>query len=297
MKLPALKPGDRVAVITPSSPIRPELLEAGLAKVRELGLEPVVRDDVAARHRFTAGTDDRRFAELSEALADPGIAAIFVARGGYGATPLLSRLHDLRPEPKPILGESDATALGCWALTRGHGWLHGPMVAGSMREGYDEPSLRAALFGAGGETRVDAVALRDGSAEGVLWGGCLSLLAALCGTPWMPRPTRSVLVVEDVGVKPYQVARMLVQLRDAGALQGVAGVVLGDFSDCVQHQEQGYEMGDVLREMLGDALGPVPVTLGWPIGHAQAPHLTLPMGATVRLHVRAGEPARLHWER
>lgn len=297
MRLPALTQGDRVAVVAPSSPIRQEMLEAGLAKVRALGLEPVVRDDVAARFRFTAGTDDRRFSELSEALRDPDVRAVFVARGGHGATPLLSRLDAHRVEPKPILGESDATALGCWAMTRGHGWLHGPMVAGAMREGCDEASLRAALFASSGDASVEAAALCEGEAEGVLWGGCLSLLAALCGTPWMPRPERSLLVVEDVGVKPYQVARMLVQLRDSGALVGVAGVVLGDFSDCVQHESQGYDIADVLREMLRDALGPVPVTLGWPVGHAKAPHLTLPMGVTARLHVRGGAPARLHWER
>ena len=277
------------------------MLEAGIDELRRLGLEPLVRDDVAARWRFVAGSDDRRGEELRNALGDASVAGVFVARGGYGLTPLLSGLDALPRRPCTILGESDATALGCWLLTRGVGWLHGPMVAGTLRlgpSGYDEPSLRAALFDGGGEmTPAGTTALHEGTAEGVLWGGCLTLLAALCGTPWMPELGDTILAVEDVGVKPYQVHRMLVQLRDAGALRGVRGVILGDFSACVQHPDQGYDIADVIAEFLRSALGPVPVSLGWPIGHAPAPHLTLPMGARAHLSVTAPAGARLSWRR
>lgn len=303
LALPLLRVGDKVAVVAPSSPIRAEMLDAGLQQVRALGLTPLVRDDVGARHRFTAGDDARRVAELNDALADDSIRGVFFARGGYGVTPLLPLLSPPgAASPRVILGESDATALGCWAMTHGLGWLHGPMVAGTMRQGsagFSEDSLRRALFEPAGEEAPQGTrALAAGEAEGVLWGGCLTLLAALCGTPWMPRLAGSLLVIEDTGVKPYQVHRMLVQLRDAGALQGVRGVVLGDFSDCIQHPEQGYDVADVIAELLAGCLGPVPVTIGWPIGHAAAPHLTLPMGARARLVVPpAGEPARLAWRR
>ena len=290
----ALRPGDAVAVVAPSSPIRQEMLEEGLGELRRLGFEPVVGEDVAARDRFTAGTAERRLEELRRALADPGIRGIWCARGGYGLTPLLSELDPgpLRGDPKPILGESDATALGCWALAAGVAWVHGPMVAASLRRGsagYEPESLRAALEARPHEA-VAGRALRAGSAEGLLWGGCLSLLAALAGTPWLPRPEEPhLLLVEDVGVKPYQVDRMLVQLRDAGALEGLAGVVLGDFSDCVQHPEQGYE----IDEVLADRLPGVPVTIGWPVGHADAPHLSLVLGRPALLEVPEQGPSRL----
>ena len=299
--LPRLAPGDRVRVIAPSSPIRSEMLDAGLAELRRLGLQPSVRDDVASRHLFFAGTDERRRAELSDALGPSAPTGIFLARGGYGLTPLLRLLPEAPTPERLILGESDATALGCWALARGLGWLHGPMVAGALRlgaAGYDEPSLRAALFDESHEMSPPGVrALREGEAEGVLWGGCLTLLASLCGTPWLPRMPRSLLVIEDVGVKPYQVHRMLVQLRDAGALDSVAGVILGDFSDCVQHAEQGYDVADVMADLLVSTLGNVPIGIGWPIGHAPAPHVTIPMGARARLVVSAGAPSRLSWRR
>jgi muramoyltetrapeptide carboxypeptidase len=180
------------------------------------------------------------------------------------------------------MGESDATALGCWALCAGVSWLHGPMIATQLRGGagsYDESSLRSALSGDPYELKGAGVSvLAPGYSEGTLWGGCLTLLAALCGTPWLPRLDRSVLVIEDVSVKPYQVHRMLVQLRDAGALEGLVGVVLGDFSACVQHENQGYDIHAVLADFVRSAAGDVPVTSGWPIGHSSDPHVTLAMG-------------------
>ena len=178
-----LRAGDRVAVVAPSSPVNEEMLAAGLAEVRRLGFEPSVRQDVGARWRFAAGDDRRRQQELTEALADPNIRALGLARGGYGVSPLLSSLDSslLAADPKPIIGESDATALGCWAMAAGVAWVHGPMVATALRHGpsgHDEVSLRAALSGEAftlepGEVSV----LVAGNAEGILWGGCLSLLA------------------------------------------------------------------------------------------------------------------------
>lgn len=299
---PRLEPGDRVAVVAPSSPIRPEMLSEGLAEVRRLGFVPVVRDDVGARHRFTAGDDPRRLEELAAALGDASIRAVWLARGGYGVTPLLRRLDPaafLR-DPKPVVGESDATALGCWALAHGVGWLHGPMVAGALRlgeAGYVESSLVAHLRGAPlphREAPRAARALVAGEASGTLWGGCLSILSALAGTPWLPRVAEGVLFVEDVGVKPYQVHRMLVQLRDAGALEGLRGAVLGDFSACVQHPDQGYDLDDVFLDFFRDVAPRAPVVTGWPAGHAPAPHVALAMGAPVTL--RADEGAcSLEW--
>jgi muramoyltetrapeptide carboxypeptidase len=289
-----LRAGDRVAVLAPASPVKAEMLAEGLAELRRLGFEPVMRDDIGARWRYAAGHDARRGSELADALADPGIRAAWLARGGYGVTPLLAGLDPqvLARDPKPIIGESDATALGCWALAAGVAWIHGPMVATSLRQGaagHDEHSLRSALAGESFTLEPPAArCLVPGRATGILWGGCLSLLAALAGTPWLAAPERSVLVVEDVGVKPYQVHRMLVQLRDAGALRGLSGLVLGDFSDCIQHADQGYDVTEIIADLVRDVAGAVPISHGWPIGHAAAPHLSLPMGWDATLEVDAG---------
>jgi muramoyltetrapeptide carboxypeptidase len=176
------------------------------------------------------------------------------------------------------------------------------MVAGNMRlgaDGYDATSLCAALFGDMAYTISPAAArtLRPGEAAGELWGGCLTLLAALAGTRWLQPPARGLLVLEDVGVKPYQVHRMLVQLRDSGALAGTAGVVLGDFSACIQHEDQGYDVADVMAELIDDALGAVPISIGWPIGHASAPHVTLPMGLAATLAAPVAGASQLTWQR
>lgn len=289
-----LASGESVAVVAPSSPVRTAMLDEGLAELRRLGYRPRTADDVAARDRFTAGTVERRLGELRAAFEDPQVRAVWCARGGYGLTPLLRELDPgpFQADPKPILGESDATALGCWALAAGLAWIHGPMVASQLRQGaagYEPESLRAALEGRPHEARAGR-ALRPGEAEGVLWGGCLSLLAALAGTPWLKPPEGpQLLLVEDVGVKPYQVDRLLVQLRDAGALEGLVGVVLGDFSDCVQHPDQGY----TIDEVLSDRLPGVPASIGWPVGHAPAPHLSLVLGRPARLEVPAEGPSLL----
>ncbi|MEM7247523.1 MAG: LD-carboxypeptidase [Acidobacteriota bacterium] len=299
-----LSPGDAVAVVAPASPIRAEMLLTGLAELVDLGLEPrlsVASAETLARrrHRFSAGTDAERLEELRWAFELPEHRAVWLARGGYGVTPLLPSLTDewLGDRSCLVLGESDATALGCWALTQGRGWIHGPMVAGSLRlgdAGRDRASLEAAIFGrAQSLTPAGVVPLRAGSGEGVLFGGCVTLLASLCGTPFLPRIRGGIAVLEDVGVKPYQLHRMLVQLRDAGVFEDLAGVVLGDFSDCRQHPEQGYEIDEVLGDFFDELAPGVPVSLGWPIGHADAPHLSLPLGQSATLTVESDGVSRL----
>lgn len=270
------------------------MLEAGLVELRSLGFEPVVSEDISARERFSAGPAERRLSELRRAFEDPRIRAVWAARGGHGVTPLLGQLPSslIEADPKPVIGESDSTVLGCWAESAGVPWLHGPMVASTLRQGgqgYDRESLLAAL--AGEPLTLEAGrTVRAGTGEGRLWGGCLTLLASLVGTPWLRRPSGPQLVlIEDVGVKPYQVHRMLVQLRDAGFFSELQGVVLGDFSACVQHQDQGYTMDEVFADFFAG----VPVSVDWPVGHAEAPHLTVPLGLPARLEVPSRGTSRL----
>jgi muramoyltetrapeptide carboxypeptidase len=195
----------------------------------------------------------------------------------------------LRENPKPLLGYSDVTLLHLEMERLGVTSLHGPMVARELADGadaYDGASLWHALTGEGepyASGPDDLLPLAEGTAEGVLRGGCLSLLAAAAGTPWAMRPgdEPAILFVEDVDEKPYRVDRMLRQLRASGALEGVKGVVFGDMKGCAPGFHEDYRLEDVLLEALS-GLG-VPVALGLSSGHTTHPNVTLPLGARARL--------------
>jgi muramoyltetrapeptide carboxypeptidase len=166
------------------------------------------------------------------------------------------------------------------------------MVAGDLGRGaFHEPSLRHALFGEGRPLVTepgDLVGLRPGEGEGFLLGGCLSILAAACGTPWALRPRREgvVLFIEDVNERPYRVDRMLRQLRQAGAFAGLRGLVFGEMPGCAPKAEEGYSLEDVIQDAL-DGLD-VPVAFGLSSGHTTRPALTLPLGVRARLLCEEG---------
>lgn len=294
---PALRPGDLVGVAAPSSPIRPGMLEEGITELEMLGFRVRRRPDIVARHRYLAGSDERRAEEVRGLFLDPEVRAVFCARGGYGWPRLLPLLdwEELGRDPKPLVGFSDATA----ALTMmvEHAQVvavHGPMVAWDLRQGtdgYDRERLLALL------TRPEPLgllappglrALRAGEAEGVLLGGCLSLLASSLGTPYAPDLWGSVLFLEDFASKPFQVDRMLHQLRYAGALDGVKGIVFGEMLDCRQTEMDEYPLEEVVLDCLRGT--GFPVLYGFPSGHVSTPNVALPFGVRARL-VAGGSPS------
>jgi muramoyltetrapeptide carboxypeptidase len=293
----ALKPGDLIGVAAPAGPVEEDRLGRGVAELERLGFAVRVADGVLERRGFTAGTAENRLQQLHGLFADPAVAAVACARGGAGTIQLLPHLdRDLmRENPKVLLGYSDVTLLHLEMERLGITSLHGPMVARGLDEGeagYDRASLWHGLTGKGtlyesGED--DLLPLADGTAEGVLRGGCLSMLAAAAGTPWAMRtldePT--ILFLEDVDEKPYRVDRMLRQLRASGALQGVTGVVFGDMKGCAPGFHEDYALEDVLLEAL-DGLD-VPVALGLSSGHTAHPNVTLPFGVRARLECMGGE--------
>jgi muramoyltetrapeptide carboxypeptidase len=242
---------------------------------------------VLARGRYTAGSVEERARDLNSCLRDPGIRAVFCARGGYGAAPLLPHLDRdaLRADPKLIIGASDATALLLWALGAGVTCLHGPMPAREIQEGrFDADELlrhlmRPEPFGA--VSAGGARALHPGRVEGRLVGGCLSLVAASLATPWAIETDDAILFLEDVNTRPYQIDRMWTQLEQAGRLDGVRGVVFGEMPGCVQHPDQGYELDEVLAD-LTRPLG-VPVLAGLACGHTGGVHHPLPLGVRATL--------------
>jgi muramoyltetrapeptide carboxypeptidase len=296
-KLRALKRGDLVGVVAPAGPVDGERLERGVAELDRLGFAVRVAEGVLERKGFTAGTVESRLRQLRDLFADAGVAAVVCARGGAGIVQLLPHLERdvLKANPKPLVGYSDVTLLHLEMERLGFPSLHGPMVARELADGaaaYDRASLWHALTGEGepyASGPDDLVALREGTGEGVLRGGCLSLLASAAGTPWALRRREepTILFVEDVDEQPYRVDRMLRQLRASGALEGLAGVVFGDMKGCAPGFHEDYTLEDVVLEVLDGV--DVPVALGLSSGHTTHPNVTLPLGVRARLECDGGE--------
>ena len=222
-------------------------------------------------------------------FAREDIRAIICARGGYGCNYLLPRLdmEIIRRHPKIFVGYSDATTLLTWFHdATGLVTFHGPMVAKdfALPRGADISFLASQDFRRIG-VAVGALPtpLVSGRAEGKLYGGCLSMLAASLGTPYAIQTEGTILLIEDIDTRPYQIDRMLMQLRLAGKLAGVRGIVFGEMPGCAPPASAGYDLGEVLRRCVGD-LG-IPVALGLNSGHVEQGNLTLAIGVQVSLVV------------
>ena len=295
VKPPALAPGGLVRVIFPASPADRDALGRGIAELERCGYR--VRTGAAMQPDFFfAGSVLRRKAELESALQDADASAVICARGGYGTATLLDQLRLPRAlKPKLFVGYSDETMLQAYLWTRFR-WtsLHGPMVAANWnngagnRCGYDLASFQNASEGKRDSWTIalDAEPLSRGEASGLLLGGCITLVETTLGTPWEFDTRGAILFLEDRGVKPYQLDRMLLHLQQAGKFRGVRGIVLGDFPDCETPEGSTVSVRDVCRRVLGPLR--VPVVFGAPIGHTVRPMLTLPFGVRARLRA-AGE--------
>ena len=296
VKPPALKPGDMVGVVAPASNVRRGDLEAGCEGLRRAGYRPFYFDSILDQDLYFAGSVERRSRELEEMFAREEVRAIVCARGGYGANYLLPvlDLEKIKAHPKIFVGYSDQTALLIYfADAAGLVTFHGPMVAKDWahEDGVDMASWQAALAGTqawelnlGAGSGVSA--LVEGTAEGILYGGCLSILVASLGTPYEIRTEGTILFLEDVAAKPYQIDRMLMQLKLAGKLDAVRGIVFGEMRDCLQTANQGYTLEEVVLRIVGDS--GVPVAYGVPSGHVTAGNITLPIGVPSKLTVSGG---------
>lgn len=300
-----LIPGSRVALIAPAGPLleRDDLTRAE-ALCRALGYEPVPGRNALNCYGYLAGTDDERLSDLNHALQDSSLSAVWCIRGGYGITRLLDRVDfaAMARRPKVLIGFSDITAL-LNAVSRAAGVVtfHGPVARASMpafsRGHFDRVLTRPEPLGRLGRLPEPAdvlvpqeqriVTLRGGIAEGPLAGGNLSLLQCLIGTPWFPDLTGAILFLEDVGEHLYRVDRVLAQLRTIGALQRLAGIVVGRFTEL---ERAGRDGAFGLDQVLATYLAPlnIPVAYGFPIGHIDA-QWTLPLGVRARLDADAGE--------
>jgi muramoyltetrapeptide carboxypeptidase len=297
VKPPALRAGDTVGIVAPSSNIKRADLEAGAEALQRAGYRPLYFDSILDQDLYFAGSVERRAHELEVMFERDDVKAIVCARGGYGANYLLEAfdLEKIRPHPKIFVGYSDATALLTYfADAAGLVTFHGPMVAKDWAhdDGIDMASWLAAVAGSGPwELDLDASAgvtgLVDGAGEGILYGGCLSILVASLGTPYEIKTEGTILFLEDVAAKPYQIDRMLMQLKLAGKLDEVRGMVFGEMRDCRQTANQGYTLEEVVLRIVGK-LG-IPVAYGVRSGHVTSGNITLPIGVRARLAVSGGQ--------
>ncbi|HEY2819735.1 MAG TPA: LD-carboxypeptidase [Candidatus Acidoferrum sp.] len=290
----ALHAGSRFAVIAPASPGHAEPEARGVEELLQLGFSVELRDSIPSQGYFAASAAERR-AELLSGLRDPSIEALISLRGGYGSNYLLDEALAAEvgaSAPKCLIGFSDITSLEIF-LWQKLGWtsIYGPMVAAGLdggaggAKGYDEASFRSAI-GVGATNNawsmsLQGSALASGTAEGVLLGGCLTLVATTLGTPWELDTRGAILLLEDRGMKPWQVDRALIHLQQAGKFKDVRGIVLGDFPDCAAPVEGSPTVLDVCERIL-KPLG-IPIVFGAPVGHTVRPMLTVPLGVRARL--------------
>ena len=294
IKPPVLQPGDTVGIVAPASPIQRNLLDAGCVSLWRMGYKPFHLESIFDQELYFAGSVRRRARELEEMFEREEVLAVLCARGGYGCNYLLEELkvEKIAAHPKIFVGYSDATTLLTHFTERANlVTFHGPMVTKDFAaaEGVHEASWKNATAG---KAKWDVAPipgsgvapLVEGKAEGVLHGGCLSLLVASLRTPYEIHTTDTILFLEDAHAKPFQVDRMLMQLKMAGKLAGVKGLVFGEMLDCVQHPEQSYTLEEVVKRVVGD-LG-VPVAYGLRSGHVSRSNITLPMGVRASLVVQ-----------
>lgn len=290
---PRLSPGDKVRVVAASGPVNRERFEAGERVLQERYQLSYDESTLFAKIGFLAGEDRQRLQALNAAIANPDCDAIFLARGGYGLTRILPAIDRmaLRTHPKPIVGYSDVTALLATCSHAGVAAIHGPMISdfGNLAI-EDQESLFNLLENPNpGVLLTDLETLVEGQASGPLLGGNLEILTRLLGTPLQPDLDGAILFLEEVGELPYRVDRLFTHLEMAGILDAVAGIVVGDFTDCDDIEDDQIKpptCQDVLLERLGRMT--VPVSLNGGFGHGDR-KASLPYGASVDLDTSSGE--------
>jgi muramoyltetrapeptide carboxypeptidase len=293
--LPArVRPGDTIAVPAPAGPVLPEALARGIEVLRSR-YRVVFDEAIHVRTGFLAGSDQRRIDELNGYLRDPEVRAIIPARGGYGLMRILEQLDAdaLKRDPKPVVGFSDATTLAAWCIRDAQVRpIHGPMVNQIGRlpasdvewlfRTLEDPAPPATPLA--GLTRIGARG--GGTIDGRLAGGNLELITRLIGTPWSYDLGATLLVIEDVGERPYRIDRMLTQLKLTGALDGVRAVCAGQFLRCEEDDGSPPSVWEVIEERLSRF--DLPGVAGLPVGHGDR-NLAFSLGARAALDLGQGK--------
>ena len=289
-KKPApLKKGGRIGVVAPAGCVDDDLLSAGVEAVRKRGFEVELAPGIHDRKGYLAGEDAKRAHDLESFFWREDLDAIFCARGGFGSVQLLPHLKlDVRLPAKIFVGYSDVTILLNWLLQQCEiVTFHGPMVAMDFARGLTQRSIDhfwGILTGEQWRCKLDlGEIIRPGKVEAEMLGGCLSVVVTTLGTPYEIDTAGKLLFLEDVGEKPYRIERMLIHLRMAGKLEGLAGLVFGDFTDCEGPGSRNVR--EIITEFFHGAR--YPVVMGMPAGHGRE-SLTLPFGVRMALDADAG---------
>jgi muramoyltetrapeptide carboxypeptidase len=300
IKPKALREGDRVAVISPTTWADIDAVNKGEQRIRAMGLEPVMFPTCYSKHGYLSAPDEKRAEDVNNAFADESIKGIVCLRGGYGTMRILNLLdYDMiRKNPKIFMGYSDITGLHvafnriCRMVT-----YHGPMALSSFAkvkgnkvkfEKYTYESLRKNLFtneapGLVENPKGEAMeSLVGGKAEGEIIGGNLSLLAATLGSPYEVDAKGKILFIEDIGEPLYKIDRMLTSLALAGKFKDCAGVILGTWIDCLQQGSDEEDTDSHLKEVFKEIIAPFskPVIANFKAGH-NFPQPTLAFGTKV----------------
>ncbi len=296
IKPKALKKGDTIGVVSPASkPGNEENYFKGIKYLEQLGYSVKSGKYNLSIHGYLAGDDDARLEDLNKMFADPEVKAIICSRGGYGAPRILHRLnYDLiRKNPKIFVGYSDITALNLGLLARaGLVSFSGPMVAVEMGQGihnFSEKSLWDCLTNANNQivlknpNDIKIKIIKEGKAEGHLIAGCISVFSAILGGSYMPDLEGAILVVEDIGEVPYRLDRYFAQMRLAGILDKINGLILGQFIDCVPSENgtSSLTTEEVIQDYTKDL--DIPVIANFAYGHGSV-KLTLPIGVNAEIN-------------
>lgn len=292
-----MRKGDVIGVIAPASPMKPELLEQGVRYLEGLGYRVKLGRYVRREHGYLAGTDAERARDLNNMFRDKRVNAIICVRGGYGTPRLLPMIdyEAIRKNPKIFVGYSDITAPQLAILRRtGLITFSGPMVAADMGRGIDpfseaqfwrmltEPSAFGDLQP---QQEKEFAGITAGKIRGRLIGGCLSLVATVAGSTFMPSLKNSIFFLEEIGEEVYRIDRYLVHLREMGLLKQIGGFVLGQIVDCgSSNGSPSLSLEDLMRDFIRPLR--VPALMNLEYGHASRKH-TMPIGGRAELVVSA----------
>jgi muramoyltetrapeptide carboxypeptidase len=289
-----LKAGDTIRVVTPASPLTPDRMAAGVAQLEAAGFKVEMAEHALDSTDYVAGDAKTRAADLYGAFMDPSVHAVFCSRGGYGCSHLVPLLDfdAIAEQRKLFLGFSDITVLHLALNRRGLPTVYGPMpiTLGPEKEPWVFESLLAAVKGtpvvpAGAPTAQTVV---GGTAEGVVTGGTLCLIADAIATAEPLDARGKIVLIEDVDEDSYRIDAMLTHLVQAGALAGAAGIVVGEMTR-TDERPAGSMGSRPWREIVADILGPLglPLVVDYPFGHCKN-MLSLPLGISARLDADQG---------
>lgn len=287
---PYLQPGDRIRIVSPAGKVQREKVLPGIELLMDEGYDVVVGKHVFDRHFQYAGTDRQRASDFQEAIDDSNAKAIICVRGGYGSV-RITDLIDFSPllkNPKWLVGFSDVTVLHAVLNKLGIASVHGAMPGFFLEN--KKParsffSLIELLTSGKSRTEIQANSLnRAGTCSGELVGGNLSLIYSLQGTPWQLQTSGKILLIEDLAEYFYHLDRMMQNLRLAGQLRDLAGLVVGGFTEMKENESPfGLTAYEIILEAVRDYR--FPVCFDFPVGHIPK-NLSVMFGSRYQLDVR-----------